>query len=886
MRPPDLARRVVGWLAPPDVRDALVDDLDEAFARRAAATSPGRARRWYLRQAVRGLPSLVMMRLRSRHLPSLPPERSMTTFELVTHDLRYATRLLRKSPGFTLPAVITLALGIGATTAIFSVVHALLLTPLPYPSPDRIVTVWQDMRARGGPADEWATPGNLADWRAEKSLFASMASIRLLGSLTLTGMGEPEPLVGEQVTLDYFDVLGVQPIRGRTFRPEDAVPNAPRVVILSHGAWQRRFGADEGAIGRRIVLGGEPHEVVGVLPAGFRPVIAPATAEVWRPERFNFVNPSRGAVVLRVVARLQPDVSLDRAQAATATLARTLEERYPDSNRGAGINVVPLHDRVVSDVRGGLLVLSGAVLFVLLIASVNVANLLLARASNRTRELAVRMALGATRPRVVRQLLTESLLLASIGGLLGVGVSVLGVRALVALAPEGLPRLAEVGVNGSVLLFAAVVTLATGLLFGLVPALQGSREDSTPALKATGAGGRGGGAGLGQRARRVLIVGEVAVALVLLVGGGLLLRTFLSLQRSDLGFDPANVLAGFVLPPPAKYPSPESRVAFYNQVLERAQALPGVETAALTSVLPLVGGDSDMDFQVEGAPPLKPGEESPVTWYRVVSAGYFKAMGIIPTRGRVFAAKEPAPEVVINEALARKHWPGQDPVGRRVRAGGGDGPWFTVVGTVGEVKHQGPRAAARGQMFIPYWHLPEPGVNVVLKTTGAPERLTRPLKDAVAQVDPDVPVSRTAPMAQSVAASIEAPRFLAWLVVLFGGLAAVLAAVGIFGVMSYAVAQRTAEIGVRLALGAGPRQVVWLVLGDGLRLAAFGVAIGLGASLLLTPALDTMLFGVTAGDPLTLALTASGLLAVAALACFIPARRATRVAPVAALKGD
>jgi putative ABC transport system permease protein len=884
MTPPDFARRVVGWVAPADIRDALIDDLDEAFARRAAATSPGRARRWYLRQAVRGLPSLVRMRLRSRHVPSLPPERSMTMFEFVTQDVRYAARLLRKAPGFTAPAVITLALGIGATSAIFSVVHALLLTPLPYASPDRIVTVWQDMRARGGPADEWATPGNLADWRAETSTFASLASIRLLGSLTLTGMGEPTPLMGEQVTLDYFDVLGVQPLRGRTFRPDDAVPNAPRVVMISHGAWQRRFGGDEGVIGRRIVLGGEPHEIVGVLPDGFRPVVAPATAEVWRPERFNLVNPSRGAVVLRVVARLQPDVSLARARAAMATLATTLEERHPDFNRDVGITVVPLHDRVVSDVRGGLLVLSGAVLFVLLIASVNVANLLLARGSIRTRELAVRMALGATRHRVVRQLLTESLLLASIGGLLGVGVSVLGVRALVAFAPEGLPRLAEVGVNGSVLLFAAVVTIATGLLFGLAPALQGSREDTTPALKATGAGGRGGATGLGQRARRVLIVGEVAVALVLLVGGGLLLRTFLSLQRSDLGFDPSNVLAGFVLPPAAKYPSPESRIAFYDQVLARAEALPGVETAALTSILPLVGGDSDMDFQVEGAAPRKPGEDPPVTWYRVVSAGYFKAMGITPTSGRVFAAREPVPEVVVNEALARKHWPGQDPIGRRLRVGGDDAPWFTVVGTVGDVKHQGPRAAARGQLFIPYWHFPEPGVNVVLKTTGAPAPLARPLTEAVAQVDPDVAVTRPTPMTQAVAASIAAPRFLASLVMLFGGLAAVLAAVGIFGVMSYAVSQRTSEIGVRLALGAGHGQVVWLVLGDGLRLAVLGVAIGLGASLFLTPTLDTMLFGVSAGDPLTFAITAIGLLAVATIACFIPARRATKVTPVTALR--
>jgi putative ABC transport system permease protein len=878
MTPPRLSRFVLRRLAPRDVREGLVADLDDVFARQAGETNARRARWWYRRQAVRGVPALLSMRLQRRQLPSIPEEKRMTAFDSFQRDLRYAIRWLRRSPAFTVPAALTIALGIGATTAIFSVVHAVLLAPLPYPAPDRLVMVWQDMRARGGPAQEWATPGNLADWIAEKDLFAGVASIRNFGP-TLTGMGEPEPIVGEQVTQQYFDVLGVRMEKGRTFRPEEAVPNAPRVAIISHGAWQRRFGGDPGVVGRQLTLNGEAHEIVGVLPAGFRPIIA-ANAEVWRPERFSLTTPSRGAVVLRVVARLPQSLSLTAAETRASALAATLEQKFPDFNRNVGIGIGPLQDQVVTDVRPGLLVLSAAVMFVLLIAALNVANLLLARGSNRVRELGVRMALGASRARVVRQLLTESVLLSAIGGVLGIGLSLLGVEALVSLAPAGSPRLNEVHVNGTVLLFAGAMTLLTGLLFGLVPALQASREGRTSAVNSASRGAVGGPS---RWTRRLLVVGEVAVALMLLVGGGLLLRTFVSLQRSDLGFDPTDVTVGFVLPPAVKYPNPPSLVTFYDQVLERAQALPGVRIAALASVLPLAGGDSDMNFQIDGAPPPRTSEEAPVSWYRLVSAGYFEAMGITPRRGRVFAAREPAPEVVINEALAKQYWPGEDPLGKRVRFAN-DGPWFTVVGVLAEVKYQGPRAAPRNQIYIPYWQFPERGMNVVLKAPGGADRLVRPLKDAVAQVDKDVPVSSIAPMTRMVADSIQRPRFLAMLVVLFAGLAALLSAVGIFGVLSYTVAQRTGEIGVRLALGAAPHQVVWLVLGDGLRLAVVGVVIGIGASLFLTPALGTLLYGVSAADPLTFGLMSAALLAIAALASAIPARRATRVSPVTALR--
>ena len=878
--PPTVSRGLLRALAPADVRESLLADLDEGFERQLRDRGARPARRWYRRQAVTGIVPLIRMRAQRRHVPTPTRGTRMTSFDAVLRDVRFAVRLLWKTPAFTLPAILTLALGLGATTAIFSVVHAVLLTPLPYPSPGGIVMVWQDMRARGGPEQEWATPGNLVDWSAETRLFGAVASIRQLGT-TLTGMGEPEILPGEQVTRAYFDVLGVPPMMGRGFREEETLPNAPRVVILSHGAWQRRFGGDTNVLGRRIMLSGESHEIVGVMPAGFRPVIVPH-AELWRPERFNLVTPSRGAVVLRVVARLAPGVSIEQARAQASVLAGTLEARYPEFNKGVGFAVVPLQDQVVSDVRPGLIVLSGAVLFVLLIASVNVANLLLARASVRTRELGVRMALGASRGRIVRQLLTESLLLAGVGGLLGIGISLAGIEALVAfgaLGPAGLPRLDEVGLNSRVLLFAVAMTSVTGLLFGLMPALQGSR-DHGPTIAPSSRGAVG---GPGRRTRRLLIVGEVAVALMLLVGGGLLLRTFVALQRSDLGFDPADVTVGFVIPPQVRYPDPASRAAFYDQVLERAQALPGVRTAALSSVIPLTGSDSDMGFQIEGAPPPRTPDEAPGTWYRIVSAGYFDALGIPFVRGRAFAAREPVPEVIINEAVAKKHWPGEDPIGRRVRFDP-NGAWFTVTGIVGDVKHQGPRGEARSQMFLPYWHFSEGAAWLVLKAPGGADRLVKPLKDAVAQVDNDVPVARIAPLSQLISASIERPRFIALLVVLFAGLAAALSAVGILGVMSYLVAQRTPEIAVRVALGARAREVLWLVLGDAVRLASIGVALGLGASLLLTPLFGTLLYGVSPFDPLTLALTSAALLAVAALASVIPARRATRVSPVEALR--
>ena len=800
----------------------------------------------------------------------------MTGFQ---QDVRHALRVFRKAPVFSLVALATLALGIGANTAIFSVVHALLLSPLPYAQSDRLVTVWQDLRGRGGPVDEWATPGNYVDWKARSDVFAALTAVRGW-SASLSGIGQPEPLVGEQITHEYFDVLGVRPSLGRAFTLQDDVPNAARVAIIGHGLWMRDFGGDAGVIGRTVMLSGEPHQIVGVMPPGFRPAIL-MDAEVWRPARLNTATPSRGAVVLRIVARLRPGVTLTQASATLADYARTLERAHPDSNLKAGIALVGMHERVVAGVRPALLALLSAVGFVLLIACVNVANLLLARASSRGREIAVRMALGAARRRIVRQLLTESVLLAAAGGGIGVLLGSWGVALLLSAAPAGIPRVGTIGVNGPVLAFAAAVTLLTGLLFGLAPAWHASRDSCAPALKE---GGRGATTTTGQRTRQALIVGEVALALMLLVGGGLLLRTFVKLQGTSLGFAPDHLLTGFVQPTRPKYASEDAIVALYDRLVEGASALPGVRVAALSSVIPL-GGDSDTDFEIEGRPRPPHGIGQPVAWYRIVSAGYFDAMGITRLQGRLFAARESAPSIVINESMALKYWPGEDPIGRHIRPDP-SAPWFSIIGVVNDVKVRGAQRGTEVEMYVPYWQIPEAGINLVLKTATEPALLAGPMRRLVASIDPDMPVASLQPMDDLVAEAIQAPRFFAAIAGLFGVVALVLAGIGIYGVMAFSVAQRRAEIGVRLALGAAERQIFGLVVGESLRLAAVGLLIGAAAALAVGRALRQLLFGVSGADPLTFAATASVLLVVAFAASYLPARRAMRTDPMQALRVD
>ena len=795
------------------------------------------------------------------------------------NDFRYALRTFVRAPGFALVAVLTVALGIGANTAIFTVVNALLIRPLPYANADRLVMVWQDLRARGGPADEWATPGNYADWRKEKNIFADVAVITGWRP-TLLGGAEPEPIPGEQVSHEYFSVLGIKPAVGRTFTETDDVPNAPRVAVIGFGLWQRRFGGDASIVGRTVSLNGESHEIIGIAPQGFRPIVS-ASAEVWRPLRIDTANPSRGSVVLRDVARLADGVSIERAQSAADILAQQLERAYPQSNEKTRFLLTPLHERVIGDIKPGLLAMLGAVGCVLLIACANIANLLLARGSARSRELAVRAALGAGRARLIRQLLTESVLLSVVGGACGVLLGLWAVDGLVAIAPRGAPRLNEIALDRTVFMFAAILTLATGVLFGLAPALHFSRDEAAQALKE---GARGSSGAAGGRLRRVLIAAEVAIALILLTGAGLLVQTFAHLQSADLGFEPDNVITGLVNPPRAAgYDTRAKHLAFYDQVFAKAQALPGVERVAMASVLPL-SGDSDTNFSIEGRPAPTRQSETPVSWYRLVSASYFQTMGIPILRGRVFEPRESSPSVIVNETFERTYFPGEDAIGHRVRFG--DAPWATIIGISRDVKVRGARESTRVETYIPYWQLTEPGMNVLLKASGNPALLVGPLRQAVASIDRNVPVSGIVTLAELVGGSIENPRFFAMLAMTFALMALVLAAIGIYGVMAYAVSQRTTEIGVRMAIGATAGDVFRLVIADGLKVAALGIVFGIGGSLLIAKSLAALLFGVGASDPITIGFTAVALLAVAGVACFVPAWRATRVDPIRALRTE
>ena len=804
--------------------------------------------------------------------------------DTLAQDVRYAVRSLVGRPGFTVAAVLSLALAIGANTAIFSVIRGVLLKPLPYPAPHELVTVWQDYRARGGPLDEWATPGNFVDWRAESRVFKSMASIRGFAPV-LTGMGDAEMLIGEQVTESYFDVLGAAPVKGRVFRPEEMVPNAPRVVIISHSFWRERFGGADDVLSKQLMLSGEPHQIVGVMGKGFRPFVN-LNANVWRPDRLNLATPSRGAIVLRVIARLQPGVGVDAARAAAATMAADLSRRYPQTSANVGISVIPLHERVVGDVRPGMLMLLGAVLLVLLIACVNIANLLLARATGRAREIAVRVAIGAGRGRVVRQLLTESVVLAVFGGAAGVLLSVLGLKAFIALAPAGMPRLNEVSIDGFVLGLSAGLTVLTGLLFGLVPALQLARTDHSPTLKD---GGRGASGASGHALRRGLVVAEMAIALMLLVGGGLLMRSFAGMQRADLGFNPDGITAAFVQVPANRYPTPAESIAFADRLLERVRAVPGVTRAASTSILPLAaGGDNDMNFTIEGVATPPPDQPGIVAWFRVVSDDYLSLMEMRVRRGRGFAPREPQPVIVISQALASRYFKDADAVGRRVRFGAGDGsPWYTIVGVVDDVRSNGARAAARGEMFIPYWHagrLAAGGFNLVVKTDAVPDATAQALTQAVREIDPLLPVTNVRPMTALIGQSVEEPRFLAAIAGTFAILAMLLAAIGVYGVMAYAVTARQKEIGVRLALGASRRDVFGLMYAGGLKLMIAGVVLGAAGAAALAPALRTLLYGLEPLDAATFAAMGAVLLATSGLAVLIPATRATRVDPVATLR--
>ena len=798
-------------------------------------------------------------------------------------DLRYAVRTLVERPGFTVVAVLTIALGVGGTTAMFGVVDAVLLRPLPYAEPDRLVMLWT--RTPGGPQAAASWP-EFVDWREQSHSFADMAVWRGQ-SVSLTGGAEPERVVGAFVSDRFFPLLGARPALGRTFTAEETDPATARpVAVLGHGLWQRRFGSDPGILGRSLVLNGQSHTVVGVLGPDFDGGNAPAHGwfmgcDVFLPISYfpNKKGLARGETEILVLGRLRPGVDASQAGTDMAVVARRLEQVYPDTHAGRGVEIVPLHEQIVGSFKPALLVLLGAVGLVLLIACANVANLLLARASRRRRELALRAALGAGRTRLLRQLLTESAVLALLGGALGLLVGHWGLALLMSLAPAGvLPG--SLTLDGRVMAFALVLTAATGVCFGLVPAIQASRPDLDGVLKEAGRGGSG---SAGHRFRDVLVVAEVTLSLVLLVGAGLLLRSAVALQRAELGFRPDHVLTAEFRLPPARYPEPRVIAAFFRQTLERLRAVPGIESAALARAVPFSGNGGSTTLQVEGELEPPKGRE-PVAQLNIVSPDYFRTMGIRQLEGRDFDEHDTAdvPSVaVVNETMARQLWPGMDPIGRRLRLP--DAGWVTVVGVVGDVRHSGPSEPPQPQIYTTHEQDARIFACVVARTAGEPMAMAAPMRAALWAVDKDQPVWKVRAMEELITGSRGTARAMSLLVGVFAAVALALAGVGIYGVMAYAVSQRTREIGIRMALGAASGRVLRLVVGRALVLTSVAIVLGAIGATVLARLLGTLLFGVGPADPVTFGVAAAALASVGTLAAYLPARRAARIDPVRAL---
>lgn len=802
--------------------------------------------------------------------------------EGLVQDIRYGLRTLAAKPVFTAVVVSTLALGIGVNTAIFSVVDGILFRPLPFPEPDELVVLWSDVTDRGGPDDEWFSYANFRDLRNQA---ASLEAAAAWGGWApdWTDTDEPRQLLGASVTEGMLDrVLEVDPLLGRPFAAEDHVPGAPGRIILSHGFWQRTFGGDPSVLGSTMTLMDAPYEIVGVMPGDFRPPFIP-DADLWTPSAPpDDVEQSRGGFWLRVVARLAEGATIERAATELAELGARLEAAYPESNTDMSFRAVPLRDDLVEDTRAGLLVLLGAVALVLLIACVNVANLLLARASGRTQELAVRAALGAGRGRIFRQVLTESLVLAALGGAVGTALAFLGTDLLMSLAPEGTPRIADVAVDGRVLAFTAASTIVAGLLFGLVPALRSRRTDPHVDLRESS---RSGTSLSGGRLRSGLVVAQVALAMVLLVGAGLLVRSFQNLRMADLGFDASGVITMRVNLPASRYPDAEPIRGFVQSFDERLGAIPGVEAAGLTSSIPLSGFNSDVTIEIEGRPPAQPGQEDAM-WYHLVTPGYAEAMRMELVRGRWFTPDDRFGEplvVVINETAAASLFPGQNPIGQRLRF---TEDWREIVGIARDVRHFGIREGASDAMYVPAYQSVGRTFFPVARSAGDADLLVAAVREVLGELDPRAALANIEPMTSIVRSAVAPERFVAFLLSLFAGVSLLLAIVGLYGVVSYEVGTRVRELGLRMALGAEAGLISRMVIGRSLGPVMVGLAIGVAAALLMGAWVESLLFGVGRADPLTMAGVALILAASATLAAALPAMRAARVDPAIALRGE
>jgi len=814
--------------------------------------------------------------------------------DTLLQDLRTGLRGLRRSPGFATAALVTLALGIGATSAIFSVVRAVLLAPLPYAEPDRRVLIWSQWV---GFDKTWLSSQEVVDYRTQSRTMAAVAAWDT-GQENLTGDGDPVRVGVGEVTANLFDVLGASPLLGRVIRPEEDLPNGPPVVVLGYRLWQARYGGDPGIIGRKVLLNDVPHEVVGVMPDGFRLPTdftehAAEPTELWRAIQFDMADLQRGSHGYYGAAVLANGQTAATATEELRALTRRMTEDglYPEAMRFTAF-AVPLDEEIRGGVRPALWILMGAVTFLLLIACTNVASLLLVRGDARVRELALRTAVGAAPARLVRQMITESLLLAVSGALLGLGLAAAALRALLALDPTSLPPLAPVTIDGPVMAFTLTLGVVTTIVFGLLPALRTLGINLVDALRegsqqATVGGGR-------QRLRSALVVAEVALAVILVIGAGLMLRSLSALGRIDLGFEPDRVLTMRLSVPNARYDTPERVVGFYRDLLARVRALPGVEAAGVVRALPLATTIGDYGLDVEGYQET-PGAGAKGDW-QIVSDGAFEAMGTRLVRGRWFNATDTAeaqPVAVVNETLARQYFRAGAAVGGRLRVGSMRNPWVVVVGIVADERHNGVTGLVKEKFYVPHsqWHVATGGnlirnAFVVVRTTGDPMALAGPVRSEVRSIDPNVPVANVRPMSEVVATSLATPRLTGFLLGTFAVIALVLAAVGIYGVLAYLVARRTHEIGIRLAIGADRGQVVRMIIGQGVSLTVLGLLVGMAGAVGLTRLMASMLYDVSPSDPRTYAAVAVGLLGVAALASALPALRAARVNPLAALRSE
>ncbi len=803
--------------------------------------------------------------------------------------------MLMKSPGFTFVAVLVLALGIGANSAIFSVVNAVLLKSLPYDHPERLALVWEtNPKVQIGSDLLPVSAGNFTDWRNQNESFESMSLVSG-ANYNLTGTDKPEQLSGAQVSASFFKLLGVEPAAGRTFTEEEDRPDQNRVVVVSHSLWQSRWAGDPNIIGKTLMLDGNTYTIIAVMPKGFNYPKAtdlpayfqlPPQTELWTPIALTSRQiSSRGNHNYGVLARLKPEVSIERAQSEMTSVSQNIEQQYPQL-AGWGVKVVSLEEQSVGDIRLILLVLLGAVGFVLLIACANVANLLLARAASRQKEIAIRTALGASRLQIIRQLLTESLLLALVGGGLGMLIAVWGIDALLALSPGNLPRMDEVRVDGAVAGFTFAVSLLTGMIFGLAPAVQVSKANLNEFLKEGARGSTGGSRA--NRVRSLLVISEVALSLVLLIGAGLMIRSFMQLMNVSPGFNPQNVLTMQIFLPQTKYSRGADQAAFFKQVINRVEALPGVETVGAITHLPLSGMEESGNFSIESRP-SQSFDVGTTADMRAISPNYFRSMGIPILRGRDFSetdGEQSVPVAIISESMASRFFPGEDPLGQRIKRGSSTAefPWATIVGIAADVKHSALEKQSRPHLYFSYPQSPFGYMALVVRASASPESLSVAAQSAVFAVDKDQPVVNVKTMEQYLSTAVAARRFNMTLLAAFAVVAMVLATVGIYGVISYTVTQRTHEIGIRMALGAAQRDVLKLVFGQAIRLAVIGVVIGVAAAFALTRVMSSLLFGVTATDPLTFVAIPLLLAGVALGACFVPARRATKVDPMVALR--